>query len=526
MVRPQEIEHNGIKFWCYNAGHILGAAMFMIEIGGVKVLYTGDYSTEDDRHLMAAEHPSHSPDVLIVESTYGIQRHDRREDREQRFTNAVESIVSRGGKCLIPVFALGRAQELLLILDEYWAAHPHLHEQPIYFSSKLASRALRVYQTYINMMNHHIRQVMDYANPFNFKFVRNIHGRGADGDVLLADGGMVVFASPGMLQSGKSRELFDAWCHDKRNGVIIAGYAVEGTLAKHIATEPSEITGADGRVRERNCQVELISFSAHVDYAQNYEFIRSVTPLNVVLVHGEKNEMGRLKNQLEQEVRKWPEERRPTISAPDNQQPVEIPFRRDKRARALGALGDAASGADAGEGDAKDDGAISGVLVSKDLSYTVMAPRELPTYTDIVLASLRQRVHVRARGVTDATMLRRLAEQVFADVELTDGSAAAAERGEDDDAPAGGDPTGGGVPEGAQTVIVCRGAVTCMVAPMGDTAGGCAITLEWETSPLHDMIADAIVALVSHAESSPAALAAAARPCCGKSRASDRCCGR
>ena len=164
MVRPQEIEHNGIKFWCYNAGHILGAAMFMIEIGGVKVLYTGDYSTEDDRHLMAAEHPSHSPDVLIVESTYGIQRHDRREDREQRFTSAVESIVSRGGKCLIPVFALGRAQELLLILDEYWAAHPHLHEQPIYFSSKLASRALRVYQTYINMMNHHIRQVMDYAN--------------------------------------------------------------------------------------------------------------------------------------------------------------------------------------------------------------------------------------------------------------------------------------------------------------------------------------------------------------------------
>ena len=295
--------------------------------------------------------------MLIVESTYGIQRHDRREDREQRFTSAVESIVSRGGKCLIPVFALGRAQSCCSSSTST-AAHPHLHEQPIYFSSKLASRALRVYQTYINMMNHHIRQVMDYANPFNFKFVRNIHGRGADGDVLLADGGMVVFASPGMLQSGKSRELFDAWCHDKRNGVIIAGYAVEGTLAKHIATEPSEITGADGRVRERNCQVELISFSAHVDYAQNYEFIRSVTPLNVVLVHGEKNEMGRLKNQLEQEVRKWPE------APPGDLRARQPAARRDPvpsgQARARSApLGDAASGADAGEGDAKDDGAIS-----------------------------------------------------------------------------------------------------------------------------------------------------------------------
>lgn len=56
---------NGIKFWCYNAGHVLGAAMFMIEIAGVKIFYTGDFSCEEDRHLMAAEIPSVSPDVLI-----------------------------------------------------------------------------------------------------------------------------------------------------------------------------------------------------------------------------------------------------------------------------------------------------------------------------------------------------------------------------------------------------------------------------------------------------------------------------
>lgn len=56
---------NGIKFWSYNAGHVLGAAMFMLEIAGVKILYTGDFSCEEDRHLMAAEVPSISPDVLI-----------------------------------------------------------------------------------------------------------------------------------------------------------------------------------------------------------------------------------------------------------------------------------------------------------------------------------------------------------------------------------------------------------------------------------------------------------------------------
>ena len=59
---------NGIKFWCYNAGHVLGAAMFMIEIAGVKVLYTGDFSRVEDRHLMAAEIPSVTPDILITVS--------------------------------------------------------------------------------------------------------------------------------------------------------------------------------------------------------------------------------------------------------------------------------------------------------------------------------------------------------------------------------------------------------------------------------------------------------------------------
>ena len=142
----EEREVGGVKFWAYNAGHVLGAAMFMVEIAGVRVLYTGDFSREEDRHLMAAELPSVRPDVLIVESTYGIHIHEKREDREGRFTSTVHEVVARGGRCLIPVFALGRAQELLLILDEYWAAHPQLHEIPIYYASSLAKKCMAVYQ--------------------------------------------------------------------------------------------------------------------------------------------------------------------------------------------------------------------------------------------------------------------------------------------------------------------------------------------------------------------------------------------
>ena len=112
---------------------------------------------EEDRHLVPAEVPSLEPHVLIVESTYGTQKHESRDVREALFTSTIERIVQRGGRCLIPAFALGRAQELLLILDEYWKEREDLHRIPVFYASKMASRALRVYQTYINMMNQHVR---------------------------------------------------------------------------------------------------------------------------------------------------------------------------------------------------------------------------------------------------------------------------------------------------------------------------------------------------------------------------------
>lgn len=86
------------------------------------MLYTGDFSRQEDRHLRIAEIPHIRPDILMIESTYGVSIHEPRESREFRFTNTVQTIVNRGGRCLIPVFALGRAQELLLILGtvELW----------------------------------------------------------------------------------------------------------------------------------------------------------------------------------------------------------------------------------------------------------------------------------------------------------------------------------------------------------------------------------------------------------------------
>jgi cleavage and polyadenylation specificity factor subunit 3 len=219
----QEKEYKGIRFCAYSAGHVLGAAMFMVEIANVRTLYSGDFSHEEDRHLMPAEVPPEKPDVFICESTYGTGEHPPRVERENIFTSNIRKVVSRGGRCLVPVFALGRAQELLLILDEYWRVNEELQNIPIYYTGATASRALRVYQTYINMMNENIKGRMSIGNPFQFQYVHNLNSL----DDFEDDGPSVVIASPAMLQNGLSRQLFERWCSNSNNGVVLTGYVLD-----------------------------------------------------------------------------------------------------------------------------------------------------------------------------------------------------------------------------------------------------------------------------------------------------------
>ena len=138
--------------------------------------------------------------------------------------------------------------------------------------------------------------LMDLGNPFNFKFIQNL--KSIDVNSFDDRGASVVFASPGMLQSGVSRQLFDRWATDPKNGCIIAGYAIENTLAREIMNAPKEVVTMEGRRQPLNCLVDYVSFSAHVDYVQNKNFIAKVNPKHIILVHGQKDEMGRLKGAL------------------------------------------------------------------------------------------------------------------------------------------------------------------------------------------------------------------------------------
>ena len=375
-----EINVNGIKFRPFYAAHVLGGAMFMVEIAGVRVLYTGDYSREEDRHLKAAEIPPFTPDVLIIESTYGIQEHESRRLREKRFTDRVARVVKQGGRVLMPVFALGRAQELLLILDEFWEENPELRHVPIYYASAIAQRCMPVYQTYVNMMNDKVRRSFEVSNPFDFKYVKNIRGINHFED----DGPCVFMASPGMLQNGLSRELFERWCTNKQNGLVLTGYSVEGTLAKKVITEPDTITRLDGRQVRLACSVDYITFAAHADFKETRTFVEETKPTHCVLVHGEKNNMSQLYNALDTIHNKKEGGRKLNLHTPANGIAVELKFKNAKTVRAIDVLPQEDPGVvPAGT-------KVSGLLIQKDFSYTMVKPYDLPQYTSLKLSKLDQ----------------------------------------------------------------------------------------------------------------------------------------
>ncbi|MES1916744.1 MAG: hypothetical protein MHM6MM_008536 [Cercozoa sp. M6MM] len=315
----------GVKFQSFFAGHVLGAAMFFIEIGGVKILYTGDYSCHADRHLAAAEIPPERPDVLISESTFGVMSLEPAAERERRFLRYVSDVVERGGKCLIPVFATGRAQELMLLLEEHWRDNPALQQVPIFYYSALANRALDVYRRYVHTMNASLVAQAQTTNPFNFRFIRNLGGRASSTASTLENQGeaCVVFATPGMLQSGLSRRLFERWCGDRRNACIIPGYCVEGTLAKtlkggHLDAVESAKTGARLPLR---MPVHFVTFAAHADFRESSSFIRQLQPSRVVLVHGEKSQVAQFSAALRRMQLR--------VLTPRNTQKVHLVFRAD-----------------------------------------------------------------------------------------------------------------------------------------------------------------------------------------------------
>ncbi|KAK4662492.1 endoribonuclease ysh1 [Podospora pseudopauciseta] len=513
---------SGIRVTPYPAGHVLGAAMFLIEIAGLNIFFTGDYSREQDRHLVSAQVPKGVKiDVLITESTYGIASHVPRLEREQALMKSITGILNRGGRVLMPVFALGRAQELLLILDEYWGKHAEYQKYPIYYASNLARKCMLVYQTYVGAMNDNIKRLFrermaeaeasgdgaGKGGPWDFKFIRSLKSIDRFEDV----GGCVMLASPGMLQNGVSRELLERWAPSEKNGVIITGYSVEGTMAKQIMQEPEHIqavmsrnTGGGrrgpGRDAEkvlipRRCTVQEYSFAAHVDGTENREFIEEVAAPVVILVHGEVHNMMRLKSKLlSLNANKTSKVK---VYSPKNCEELRIPFKTDKTAKVVGKLASILQPLSSPE----EPQLITGVLVQNDFKMSLMAPEDLREFAGLTTTTIscKQRMRLSAAGVD---LIKWGLEGTFGTIEELPISKKLSSNGEDHDMNGSGQEMADeelSVDEVLAAYLV-MGVITVRHRSNGE------VEIEWEGNMLNDGIADAVMAVLLAIESSPAAV--------------------
>uniref|UniRef100_A0A8C7NGY2 Integrator complex subunit 11 n=1 Tax=Oncorhynchus mykiss TaxID=8022 RepID=A0A8C7NGY2_ONCMY len=353
---------NDLEIKAYYAGHVLGAAMVQIKVGSESVVYTGDYNMTPDRHLGAAWIDKCRPDILISESTYATTIRDSKRCRERDFLKKVHETVERGGKVLIPVFALGRAQELCILLETFWERMNM--KAPIYFSTGLTEKANHYYKLFITWTNQKIRKTFVQRNMFEFKHIKAFDRSYADNP-----GPMVVFATPGMLHAGQSLQIFKKWAGNEKNMIIMPGYCVQGTIGHKILNGQKKLEMENRQTLEVKLQVEYMSFSAHADAKGIMQLIRMAEPRNMLLVHGEAKKMEFLKDKIEQEFTIncfMPANGETTTVITNPSVPVDISLNLLKREMALGGP----------LPDPKKPRTMHGTLIMKDNSLRLVTPEQ------------------------------------------------------------------------------------------------------------------------------------------------------
>lgn len=277
----------------FPAGHILGAAMISIEGPEGCVLFSGDISVSDQRSVPGVFVPAIHPNVLVIESTYGDRMHAHRPTQEKRLVARVARAMEERGHVLFPTFALGRAQEVLIILAEAMRSGD-LPEVSVYADGMVRAIS-RVYNRFPEELSAACRRRweagFDPIFPEDLPIYRISHSR--EREEVAAGPPCVVVASSGMLQGGASQFYAREWIGDSRNVILITGYQDEespGQALLDLAAEDSQVLRYFelGGVRtEVRCQVESFELSAHADGVELTSVASKLKPDFILPVHGE-----------------------------------------------------------------------------------------------------------------------------------------------------------------------------------------------------------------------------------------------
>jgi hypothetical protein len=287
-----------IRLTLHNAGHILGSSISHLHIGeGLhNVVYTSDYKFAKTMLLEPAATQFPRVETIITESTYGAPQDimPSRIEAEERLASIVNQTFEKGGKVLIPIPAVGRAQEIMLILDGYMRRGA-IKEAPVFLEGMI-SEATAITTAYPEYLEREVRNSIlhEGVNPFQSDYFTIVEHPSARQEIIEGEP-CIVIATSGMLEGGPVIEYFKNLASDERNTIIFVSYQIEGTLGRRVQKGLAEtpLMNSDGKLEiiKVNLRVESIEgFSGHSDNRQIVNFIRRVAPKleRIIVCHGEK----------------------------------------------------------------------------------------------------------------------------------------------------------------------------------------------------------------------------------------------
>ncbi len=288
-----------IKLVLANAGHILGSSLchFHIGNGDHNFVYSGDIKFGKSILFEAANWNFPRVETLLIESTYGAKEdiQPSRQEVESAFINAVNNTLADGAKVLIPIPAVGRAQEIMLVIDHYMKSG-EMVEAPV-FTEGMISEASAIHEAFPEYLERELKQKILETddNPFDSEYFTNVEHQDGRDEPLRENSPCIILATSGMLEGGPVLEYFKNLAPDKNNKLLFVSYQVNGTMGRRVLDGARQVSmlGKEGKVEvvNINCGIEkLDGFSGHSDYNQLISFVQRLRPkLRRVLVnHGER----------------------------------------------------------------------------------------------------------------------------------------------------------------------------------------------------------------------------------------------
>ncbi len=282
----------------FSAGHVLGSVMFLIKTEKGNILYTGDINTAGTRTLRGADTNLPEVNYLIIESTYGGNGdiHPSRKKVEKQFIENIKQTLASGGVVIIPAFALGRAQEVILTLIHYLESGA-LPEVPI-FVDGMIREVSRIYSLYWSWLRPELQRRVRQSKKslFEHKAIEEVRNRD---EILELTEPFIVVTTSGMLQGGPVLIYLKRFGGDRRNLIYLTGYQVKGTRGRMLLDGIKEIPLQDDEKLIVEARVEFADFSAHSDQSGLISFISKLKGVReVILVHGEHSKMLDLRQKL------------------------------------------------------------------------------------------------------------------------------------------------------------------------------------------------------------------------------------